>query len=63
MPVFLFRGILHTGQEEKSSPRCSERIPDGPVVRTECFHCPGHRCVQSLIRELRSHTPPKIEFF
>ena len=59
MPVFLFRTVLNTGQEEKRSPRYSERIRDGPVVRTVCFHCPGHRRVQSLVRELRSHTPSR----
>ena len=31
-------------------------IPGSPVVRTQCFHCRGHR-FHLLVQELRSHMP------
>ena len=33
-----------------------KEFPGCPVVRTTYFHCSGV-CVQSLVREFRSHVP------
>ena len=33
-----------------------KEFPGCPVVRTTYFHCSGI-CVQSLVREFRSHVP------
>ena len=38
-----------------------QEFPGGPVIRTPCFHCQGHR-VQSLSGELRSHNVTKKKF-
>ena len=43
---------------EAGDPCCKVRrvwnCPDGPVVKTPCFHCPGE-WAPSLVGELRSH--------
>ena len=39
-------------KKKKSSRKLLREFPDGPVVRTRCFHCRGQ--VQSLVGELRS---------
>ena len=46
-------------KELLSAARKERDFPGGPVVRTPCFHCLPRAQVQSLVKELRSHSTAK----